>query len=147
MITLDTSVILDSLLKRLGERFYKANKILSLTENAEIFSPKVLIVELTAILARRKDRILVKNLVEGISGELNLVSENEIFEIAREVSLSTGCREIDAYFIATAKLTNSILITNDRIMAENAKKYGIEAYYLIDEFDKAIERISGFKSL
>jgi len=90
---------------------------------------------------------LVKNLVEGISGELNLVSENEIFEIAREVSLSTGCRAIDAYFIATAKLTNSILITNDRIMAENAKKYGIEAYYLIDEFDKAIERISGFKSL
>ncbi len=144
MITFDTSLILDSLLKGSGERFQKANKILSLTENFEIFSPKVLIIELTAILVRRKDRILVRNLVEEISKELNLVSEDEIFEIAREISLLTGCRAIDAYFIATAKLKNSILITNDRIMAENAKKYGIEAYYLIDEFDKAIERISGF---
>ncbi|MCS7145044.1 MAG: PIN domain-containing protein, partial [Archaeoglobaceae archaeon] len=62
--------------------------------------------------------------------------------IAIEVSLKTGCRAIDAYFIATAKLTNSILITNDQIMANNAKKYGIEAYYLLEEFDRAVERLS-----
>ena len=53
----------------------------------------------------------------------------------------TGCRAIDAYFIATAKLTNSVLITNDRIMATNAKKYGVEAYYLIEEFNNARERL------
>jgi hypothetical protein len=27
-------------------------------------------------------------------------------------------------------------------MAYNAKKYGIEAYYLIEEFDKAVERLN-----
>jgi len=26
-------------------------------------------------------------------------------------------------------------------MAKNAKKYGIECYYLIEEFDKILERI------
>ena len=46
------------------------------------------------------------------------------------------------YFIATAKLTNSILITNDRIMSTNAKKYGVEAYYLIEEFNDAKERLT-----
>jgi predicted nucleic acid-binding protein len=55
--------------------------------------------------------------------------------------VKTHCRAIDSYFIATAKLTNSILITNDRIMASNAKKANIEAYYLIEEFDKTINKI------
>ena len=60
---------------------------------------------------------------------------------AFQVALDTGCRDIDAYFIATAKLTDSILVTNDKLMAKNAKKAKIEAYYLIEEFDKVLERI------
>ena len=48
---------------------------------------------------------------------------------------------MDGYFIATTKLTNSILITNDKIMANNAKKAGVEAYYLIEEFDRVIKRV------
>ena len=62
-------------------------------------------------------------------------------DLAFQVALDTGCRAIDAYFIATAKLTNSILVTNDRIMVNNAKKANIEAYYLIEEFDKILERV------
>jgi len=42
-------------------------------------------------------------------------------------------------------LTNSILITNDKIMNENAKKYGIESYYLIEEFEKIEKRIKEMK--
>jgi len=30
-------------------------------------------------------------------------------------------------------------------MAKNAKKYGIKAYYLIEEFDKAVERLKEIK--
>ncbi|MDI9643296.1 MAG: type II toxin-antitoxin system VapC family toxin, partial [Archaeoglobales archaeon] len=107
--------------------------------------PRVFRVELTGALARRFDKSDVSNFIEEIMSKVVLIDNPD--EIAYQIALNTGCRAIDAYFIATAKLTNSILITNDRIMAENAKKYGIEAYYLIDEFDKAIERISGFKSL
>ena len=55
--------------------------------------------------------------------------------------MKTHCRAIDAYFIATTRLTNSILITNDKVMAKNAKKACIEAYYLIEEFNEAVNKI------
>jgi hypothetical protein len=67
-------------------------------------------------------------------------------ELAFQVSLNTGCRAIDSYFIATAKLTDSILITNDKIMSNNAKNYGIECYYLIEEFKKVIEKVKTIKA-
>lgn len=75
----------------------------------------------------------------------NLIREDDIFDTVLEVCKNTGCRAVDSYFVATAKLTNSILITNDRVMADNAKKYEIEAYYLIEEFDKAVKRLSEIK--
>ena len=50
-------------------------------------------------------------------------------------------RAVDLYYITTSELTGSILITNDKIMADNAEKCGIEAYYLIEEFEKVLKRI------
>ena len=70
----------------------------------------------------------------------NLIREDEIFDVVLEICKNTGSRAVDGYFIATAKLTNSILITNDRVMIKNAKKAGIEAYYLIEEFNEAVNR-------
>ena len=72
---------------------------------------------------------------------VKVLSEDDIFELAISIAFDTHCRAVDAYFIATAKLTNSILITNDRIMANNAKKYNVEAYYLVKDFDRVIERL------
>ncbi len=76
-----------------------------------------------------------------ITENFNLIREDEIFDFVLKVCKSTGSRAVDGYFIATAKLTNSILITNDKVMARNAKKAGIDAYYLIEEFDKAVKRL------
>jgi len=42
-----------------------------------------------------------------------------------ETAKETGCRTVDSYYIATAKKTNSTLITADKIMAENAKNVNI----------------------
>ncbi|MEM4279700.1 MAG: type II toxin-antitoxin system VapC family toxin [Archaeoglobaceae archaeon] len=142
-LTIDTSVFADFILEFDEKRTKKAEKILEIAK--EILNPKLFKVELACILARRFHSEKVEKIISEILYEIALFDNPD--EIAYQIALNTGCRAIDAYFIATAKLTNSILITNDRIMAENAKKYGIEAYYLIDEFDKAIERISGFKSL
>jgi len=83
--------------------------------------------------------------VLSIVNYVDTISENEIFDTAISVAFDAYCRAADAYFIATAKLTNSILITNDKIMANNAKKAEVEAYYLIEELDKAIERIKELK--
>ncbi|MEM2086174.1 MAG: type II toxin-antitoxin system VapC family toxin [Archaeoglobaceae archaeon] len=143
MTVIDTSVWLDVFMDN-DERFNKAEQFF-MKASGLIYEPWVFRIELAGALARRFDKSDVSNFIEEIMSKVVLIDNPD--EIAYQIALNTGCRAIDAYFIATAKLTNSILITNDRIMAENAKKYGIEAYYLIDEFDKAIERISGFKSL
>ncbi len=49
----------------------------------------------------------------------NLIDEGVIFDEILKVCKNTGSRAVDGYFIATAKLTNSLLITNDKIMANN----------------------------
>ncbi|MEM4156351.1 MAG: type II toxin-antitoxin system VapC family toxin [Archaeoglobaceae archaeon] len=137
-LTIDTSVFADFILEFDEKRTKKAEKILEIAK--EILNPKLFKVELTCILARRFHSEEVEKIISEILYEIAFFDNSD--EIAYLIALNTGCRAIDAYFIATAKLTNSILITNDRIMAENAKKYGIEAYYLLEEFDKAIDKIS-----
>ncbi|MEM4689568.1 MAG: type II toxin-antitoxin system VapC family toxin [Archaeoglobaceae archaeon] len=146
MIVLDTSIFVDYLFEKNEKRKEIARKMLGQLEGKEVAVPKVFLIELISIGRRLGFKIKKEDVLEFYS-ELTFVGEEEIIEILFDVAETVHPRAIDAYFIATAKLTNSILITNDRIMAENAKKYGIEAYYLFDEFDKAIERISGFKSL
>jgi len=146
MIVLDTSVIVDSLLPKLGERFKKANEILKVVKDLQVYAPRILKIELATILGRKKSANLVKKFIDDLTSEIDLISEEKLFDAAYEIALSVKGRAVDIYFIATAKLTNSVLITNDRIMANNAKKYGIEAYYLIKEFDNIVDRLKRLKS-
>ncbi|MEM3896811.1 MAG: type II toxin-antitoxin system VapC family toxin [Archaeoglobaceae archaeon] len=141
MIVLDTSIFVDYLFEKNEKRKEIARKMLGQLEGKEVAVPKVFLIELISIGRRLGFKIKKEDVLEFYS-ELTFVGEEEIIEILFDVAETVHPRAIDAYFIATAKLTNSILITNDRIIAENAKEYGIEAYYLVEEFDKAIERIS-----
>ena len=45
-------------------------------------------------------------------------------DLAFNVALDTDCRTIDSYFIALQELTNSFLVSNDKIQVNNAKKFG-----------------------
>jgi predicted nucleic acid-binding protein len=47
---------------------------------------------------------------------------------------------LDASVIIDSLLPK-ILITNDKIMADNAEKCGVAAYYLIEEFEKVLKII------
>ncbi|RUM32743.1 MAG: PIN domain-containing protein, partial [Archaeoglobus sp.] len=96
---------------------------------------------LATILGRKKSANLVKKFVDDLISEIDLISEEDLFDTAYEIAFLVKERAVDIYSITTAKITNSILITNDKIMASNAKKANIEAYYLIEEFDKAINKI------
>ncbi len=96
-------------------------------------------------MSRRFRRDDVLSFIDEILTKVSLVDNPE--ELAFQIALDTGSRAVDSYFIATAKLTHSILITNDKVMAKNAKKAGIEAYNLIEEFDKALERIKKLQQL
>ena len=144
-VVVDTSVFVDSILEYDESRTKMAENLLETIQNAslEIVSPILFKVELAGFLSRKLLRNRVKLIVEDILKDVRLMPNPD--DLAFEVAIKTGSRAADAYFIATAKLTNSILITNDRVMANNAKKYGIEAYYLIEEFDKAVERLKEIK--
>ena len=141
MVVVDTSVWLDLFLED-SERKKVAEELMKAIETT-IYEPEVFKIELAGTLSRRFRKDDVLSFVDEVMAKVRLVENPN--ELAFQVAVNTGCRAIDAYFIATAKVTGSILITNDKVMAKNAKKYGIEAYYLIEEFDKALNRIKNIK--
>ena len=141
MVVVDTSVWLDLFLED-SERKKVAEDLMKAIETT-IYEPEVFKIELAGTLSRRFRKDDVLSFVDEVMAKVRLVGNPN--ELAFQVAVNTGCRAIDAYFIATAKVTGSILITNDKVMAKNAKKYGIEAYYLIEEFDKTLNRIKNIK--
>lgn len=140
MIVIDTSVFVDYLFEKDEERNEIAVKLIDSTEGLTAFVPRLFLIELTSVSKRLGMNFERDELLE-LTEEFSLLSEDLIFEEALKIAEKVHSRAIDCYFIATANLTNSILTTNDRLMAKNAKKYGIEAYYLIKELDQAIESI------
>ncbi len=144
MIVIDTSVLVDYIFEEDVTRNNIAKETLKLVKGLRVFAPRILLIEFMAV-ARRLGMTISKLDVVRLTADFVLLSEDKIFDEAFKIAECVHPRAADAYFIATAKLTNSILITNDRVMANNAKKYGIEAYYLIEEFDKAVERLKEIK--
>ena len=139
-VTIDTSVLVDFFTRKHSERYTIAKELLKVVKGKPVFCPRLILAEILGVLARYNVELadlgynfVIKN--------FNLINENEIFDIVLEVCKNTGCRAIDSYLIATAKLTDSILITNDKVMNENAKKFGIESYYLLEDFDKVLDKI------
>jgi len=143
MIVVDTSVWVDLFITKNSIRSYLAEKAFEIIEEMEIeiYAPKLFVIEFTSTMKRLAGDLIPT----GIFEKINLLDEAVIFETAKDIAIKVHPRAADAYFIATAKLTDSILITNDRVMANNAKKYGIEAYYLIEESDNVLERLKKMK--
>ena len=108
MVTLDTSVLADLFLPVEKERKAKVKKIIEIVEGREIeiYNPKIFIIEFMSILRRFLPKEMVENI--QLSEKLNFLGESEIFEIAREIALQIHPRAIDTYFIAAAKLTDSL---------------------------------------
>ena len=140
-VVVDTSVFVDSILEFDEYRTKIAEDLLETIQNEflEIVNPVLFRVELAGVLSRKLPENRVKLIVEDILEDVKLIPNPD--DLAFEVAIKTGSRAADAYFIATAKLTNSILITNDKIMARNNKKAGIKAYYLIKEFSEVLKVI------
>jgi len=144
MIVVDTSVYIDAIFlfserSKISKEFFKIAKFIKILE------PEIFKIELISQLVRRVQKEEALKIFEDIISKVEVISLEHLKELAFTVAFETGCRAIDSYFIATAKLTNSILITNDKIMNENAKKYGVESYYLIEEFEKVEKRIKEMK--
>ena len=145
-LVIDTSVFIDSIIPKVQGRHEKSKELIKLASSygLEIFAPKIFVVELAGVLTRFKSEKEVREITK-IQEMLEIIEENEIIDTAISVALKTHCSAVDAYFIAAAAVRSSALITNDRIMANNAKRCNIEAYYFIEENKAVLERIKSAK--
>ena len=140
---IDTSVFTDFFINFSEDRHRKARLLFDRISEADfiIYEPFIFEIELAGILRRRFNEAVVSEIIENLKDRIVILDELSLHRVAFDVAMKTHCRAVDAYFIAAAESSNTALITNDRIMANNAKKSNIDAYYLIDEFSEAIERL------
>ena len=143
-LTVDTSVLIDFFTKRYAERFEISKEFLKNARSKPVYCPRLILAEIIGVLVRYNVKLADLG-YNFVIENFNLIKEDEIFDSVLKICRNTGSRAIDAYFIAAAKLTNSILIINDRIMAKNARKAGIEVYYLIEDFDETLKRLKEMK--
>ena len=98
----------------------------------KLFIPTISVVEIAAVAARLTgDKNIgseTADLVRNIA--TRIVNEAELLDEAISIAAETKTSGFDSIFIACAKATNSILITDDRRMYETALKLKIPAKFL-----------------
>ena len=141
-VVVDASLIIDLYTAPDDMRASIAEEVLSwiTTGLVEAYAPKLLMVEVLGALARYlSDEDL--ELVMSSFPPIKLIPEEVFYDEAVRIARSTGSRVADAYYIAVASIINGILLTNDRRQKQNARKVGIETYYLIEEKEVAKQSI------
>ena len=143
MIVVDNSVFIDLIFEYNRERTEQVDTLFEILEENEIpiLEPKVFRVELIGQLVRRKNKDIALTVAEKFFSEINFIDNSEIYNVAFLIAFETGSRAIDSFYIAASKIKNAILVSNDKIQVESARKFGVEAYYLLEEFEKVKKRI------
>ena len=144
MIVVDVSVFIDSLFSSNPDRYQKAIGFLKAVNGMPLYVPRIFRVELIAV-ARRLGFKGKRQELLGIVEKLNLVEERDIISVAEYVADQIHPRAVDAYYIATAIITDSILVANDKLMVKNARKARIEAFYLLEEYDVLLNIVERLK--
>ncbi len=144
-LVVDVSVFIDRLFIYDEKRSSRAHNLFKVIgdKGLNIFEPQVFGIELASQLIRRKSKAVARKLYNEIMDRIIIVDEIE-YDLLLDIALSTACRAIDAYYIATANIIHGILVSADKIMVNNARKYGIEAYYIhnLEDYNTLISRIS-----
>jgi len=141
-LVIDASVLVDIFAPKEEARRKLAVELLRLARGKPKYAPNMMLVELAGVISRY-DVDLARLAIDYARRNMVLLDEVEILASCLDIALETGCRAADAYYIATAKLTNSMLISNDRTQVENARKAGIRAYFLMEEHSMVFPLISG----
>ena len=136
---------MNSLFEKNEDRNRKATEFLKSIEGLTLFTPRIFILELVSV-AKRLGINLSKKDIEELVADFEILSEDFLFDEAFKVAEEAHPRAVDSYFIAAAKLTNSVLVSFDRRMVENGKKYGVRAYYLLEELNDALKAVRKLKS-
>ncbi len=144
-LVIDVSVFIDRLFIYDEERSRRARSLFKLIGEKElnIFEPQVFGIELVSQLVRRKPRDIAKELYSKIMEKVIVIDEIE-YDSLLDIALTTGCRAIDAFYIAVANIISAILVSADKAMVNNARKYGVEAYYIhnLNDYNSLVSRIN-----
>ena len=135
-LVVDVSVFIDALFVYDEERSERARSLFRMVSRKgyNIFEPAIFGVELASQLARRKPRRQAKRIYEEIVDKVIIVEEVE-YDLLLDIAFSTGCRAVDSYYIAVASILSVPLVSADRVMVFNARRYGVDAYYTLDKDD------------
>ncbi|MEM2135491.1 MAG: type II toxin-antitoxin system VapC family toxin [Candidatus Jordarchaeaceae archaeon] len=144
MLVVDSSVFVDFLFEKNEAKNRMAKELLESIEDLLIFVPRIFLLELVSVEGRLNISLSKKD-VEELTADFEVLSEDFLFDEAFKVVQETHSRAVDSYFISAAKLTSSALVSCDKRMIENAKKFGVKAYYLPEELDKIIKIIKEVK--
>ncbi len=135
-IVLDTSVYLDLYMTN-PERKLASREVMRRVSELTVYEPRIFLVEFSALLSR-KSKEKPSRIIQQLLMEVNIIEESDLFDMALQLAPMTQGRAVDLYFIATAKLTESALITSDRIQALNARKCNLVSFYLLEEREECI---------
>ena len=144
MTVIDTSVFIDAMFERDSARGAVARRFLQSIEGLTVYLPRVALVELISVAKRKKLDVTRKDILD-FAEDIDILSEDVIFDEALAVAENIHPRAIDASFIATAKVTDSILIANDKTMVRNARD-SITAYNLLEEEESVILALSKIRT-
>jgi len=144
-LVIDVSVFIDRLFIYDESRSNRVRSLFKLVDEKglSIFEPQVFGVELASQLVRRKPRTIAGKLYNEIMNKVIVIDEIE-YDLLLDIALSTACRAIDAFYIATASIISAILVSADKVMVNNARRYGIEAYYIhdVNDYNALISKIN-----
>ena len=130
-LVIDVSVFIDRLFIYNEERSHRARNVFRIVDRKghNVFEPQVFGIELASQLIRRKPRDIAKRVYDEVMERVIVVEEIE-YDLLLDVAFQTGCRAVDAYYIATTSIVDGALVSADRVMVTNARKYGVNAYYI-----------------
>jgi len=143
MIVVDNSVFIDLVFEYKKERTEHSDAFFGILERNEIplLEPEVFKIELIGQLVRRMQRKSALKVAEDFFSGINFIGNSELYDVAFSIAFETGSRAIDSFYIGVAKLKDALLVSNDKLQVESAQKFGVEVYYLLDEFEKVKERL------
>lgn len=155
---LDTSIVVKSILepprtlplkvyKREVETRKKIHVILEILEarGYTVYFPRAGVVEVASVLKRSGlNKQDITKLIESVEETFVVINEDVIYSKALEVAMDRGSSGFDTYFIALATITNSVLITDDKPMADHARSLGVEVILVREASPKYIrEKLTG----
>ena len=145
MIVIDTSVFIDAIFNFNEDMTKKAKELFRLVQdnNVQIFEPEILKIELIGQLVRRLKLDEPLMLYELLTENINFIETLKLWEISFDIALKTGCRAIDSFYIGATNVRNAFLVSNDKFQVESARKFGVKAFYLIDEFSEVKRALGG----